>query len=208
MSGTAGRLSIPTALTSALTSTSDSPVASSEADVPGAARLVERGRAHFRAEPHVRQDVVLLRAARDVVEELVLARVVVRPVGVGPERVRVEVVGHVDPQVGVGVLEPRAADVGVLVEHRVRDPGLLEADRRAQAAEAGADDAHAEARERARRRGARPTRSADGRRRRSRPPPPPAGRTRRRPPRRHELDQPVHLRGVGSTLGCVVRQVR
>ena len=43
------------------------------------------------------------------------------------------------------------------------------------------------------------TRTADGRRRRSRPPPPPAARTPRRPLAGHELDQPVHLGGVGST---------
>ena len=50
----------------------------------------------------------------------------------------------VDPEVGVRVLEPRAADAVVLLEHGVRDPGLFEADGGADPAEAGADDRDAE----------------------------------------------------------------
>ena len=48
----------------------------------------------------------------------------------------------------IGVRLPRAADVvGALDEHEVVDPLLLEADREAQAGEAGADDRDAHVRD-------------------------------------------------------------
>src|SRR3712207_7236158 len=43
---------------------------------------------------------------------------------------------------GVPVLEPGAADVGVLLQHLERDAELLQADRGAQAAEAGRSEEH------------------------------------------------------------------
>src|SRR3712207_9135733 len=60
---------------------------------------------------------------------------------------------------GVPVLEPGAADVGVLLQHLERDAELLQADRGAQAAEAGADHDHLEVPRRQLRRAAVP---ADG----------------------------------------------
>ncbi len=72
-------------------------------------------------------------------------------------------VGDVDPEVGVGVLEPRAADVGVLLEHRVRDARLLETNRRTQTAETRTDDRDAESLQRGRSAGRVSTRTADGR---------------------------------------------
>ena len=87
---------------------------------------------------------MLLGATPDVRIDLGAAGVVVRPIRIGREGIRIEVVGNVDTQVGVGVLEPGAADIGVLVEDGVRDARLLEPNRRAEAAEAGADDADVE----------------------------------------------------------------
>ena len=92
----------------------------------------------------------------DVVPQLVALGEEGRPVGVGLERVRVEVVRDVDPQVGEAVLVPRPADRVVLLVDRVRDPELLEPDRRADAPEAGADDADGELREHVGRRRERP----------------------------------------------------
>src|SRR5262249_53305333 len=63
-----------------------------------------------------------------------------RPVRIGLERIRVEVVGNVDAQVGIIVLVPRPTDVVVLLVDREGNPGLLESDRGAQAAEARSDD--------------------------------------------------------------------
>jgi hypothetical protein len=49
--------------------------------------------------------------------------------------------GHVALAARVGVVPPGAADVvGALEQDEVLDPRLLEADRHAQAGEAGADD--------------------------------------------------------------------
>ncbi len=53
-------------------------------------------------------------------------------------------VGAVHAAAGVGVLEPGAADVGVLLEDRMRDARLLQADRRVDPGHAGTDDGHVE----------------------------------------------------------------
>ena len=47
-------------------------------------------------------------------------------------------------QPGIGVLEPGAADVGVLLDDGERDAGFLEPDGRQQPGHAGADDHHVE----------------------------------------------------------------
>ena len=62
--------------------------------------------------------------------QLGLRAVVQRPVVALGERVAVVVVRDVDPAAGIGVLQPRAADVGVLVEHDVGHAGLLPGGRR------------------------------------------------------------------------------
>ena len=78
-------------------------------------------------------------AAREVLAQHALRREVLRPV-VGREGVRVDVVRAVDAAAGIRVLEPRPADVGVLLDDRVGDVGLLQADGREQPRHAGADD--------------------------------------------------------------------
>ena len=64
-----------------------------------------------------------------------------RPVGVGRERVRVELARHVAGGAGVGVVAPGAADVGALLDDQeVGLAVLLQLDRRAEAGEPGPDD--------------------------------------------------------------------
>ena len=53
-------------------------------------------------------------------------------------------VGDVDPAAGVDVVEPGAADVGVLLEDGEVDAGLAEAVGGDDARHAGADDGHRE----------------------------------------------------------------
>ena len=141
MSGKLGRLSWPTALTSAFASivssrrrgcgpsTSTSPSSSSNS-----------AREHLGAEADVRAQVEVVGAGAEVVEQHVLGAELLRPVVALRERVAVEVVGHVDPAPGVAVLEPRAADVVVLLEDTTRDAGLAEPVGGDEARHAGADD--------------------------------------------------------------------
>jgi hypothetical protein len=80
--------------------------------------------------------------AGDVLEvglDLRLLGEVLGPVVGGLERVAVEVVAHVDPAPGVGVLVPGAADTGVLLDDRVGDAGLLQPDAGQHARLAGTD---------------------------------------------------------------------
>ncbi len=109
-------------------------------------------------EPDVRRDPVLVGATRDVRLDLVAGRVVLRPLGVRRERVRVEEVGDVDPQTGVVVLPPGPADGRVLVEDRVADPQPAQPDRHGDPGEAGPDDRDVEVGQRVDRRRARPHR--------------------------------------------------
>ena len=60
------------------------------------------------------------------------------------EREAVELVGHVDATARVDVLQPGAAHVGVLLEHRDLHPGLAQAVRRRQARGTRTDDRAAE----------------------------------------------------------------
>ena len=62
----------------------------------------------------------------EVVEQCLLGSEALRPVGALEERVAVEVVRDVDPATRIAVLEPRAADVGVLLDDDERDAGLLQ----------------------------------------------------------------------------------
>ena len=79
----------------------------------------------------VRQQVGLRREPRDPV------------VGLG-EGEAVELIGHVDTAPGVDVLEPGAAHVAVLLEHRDRDAGLSHPVRRSQTRSARPDHGAAE----------------------------------------------------------------
>ena len=143
MSGKSGRLSWPTALMTAF----------------GGDRLLApvgdaaRRRVHAssasdhvgRRAPRCRTRMSLAQAERvgaapEVVEQHVLGREVQRPVVALRERVAVVVVRVVDAATGIRVLEPRAADVVVLLDDHERHAGLLQPVRGEQARHARADD--------------------------------------------------------------------
>jgi hypothetical protein len=107
------------------------------ADLPPLLVLVPAGRLDLDA----REDLEALGAAAQIVADLGLGGVGVRPVGVGQEGERVEVRGNVAPAARIGVGVPAAANVGGALEHEeVVDPPLLEPNCHAQAGEAGAHD--------------------------------------------------------------------
>ena len=80
-----------------------------------------------------------------VAPDLVALGVIAAPAQIGRKRVTVEVVGRVDAGLGIGVLEPGAAQLGVLVDHLEGDGQLLQAVGRAQARETGAYHQHPKA---------------------------------------------------------------
>ena len=100
--------------------------------VPGRTR-------HLGTEADVLADPVAIDAALEVVVQLVALREVLAPVRVHVERVRVEVARDVDAAPGIAVLEPGAADGVVLLDHRERDAGLVQADGGQDAGHARAD---------------------------------------------------------------------
>ena len=86
------------------------------------------------------EDAETIGGAPQVGPDLGLGRVGVAPLGVEGEGEGVEVRGDVALAAGVAVVPPRAAHVGVLLEHdEVVDALLAEADGGAQSGEAGAD---------------------------------------------------------------------
>ena len=118
-------------------------------DEPGALGLVPSRAEHFGGGANAVTDTEALDTRAEVVEQHRLRRVVLRPVGRLRGRVAVEVVLDVDAATRVVVLEPRAPDVVVLLEHDDLDAGLAEPVRGDDARHAGADDAHGDARARA-----------------------------------------------------------
>ena len=115
-------------------------------DEPGAVVLVPARAEHFGRVANAVGDAEPLDARAEVVEQHRLRRVVLRPVGRLRGRVAVEVVLDVDAATRVVVLEPRAPDVVVLLEHDDVDAGLAEPVRGDDARHARADDAHRDAR--------------------------------------------------------------
>ena len=108
---------------------------------PASALGVEAGLGHLGAEPQVGCDAEVARALFEVGEDLPLRCVTARPVVPGRERERVQVRGHVAGGARVGVRAPDPADgVAPLEYGQLLEPGLAQPDRRADAAEAGADD--------------------------------------------------------------------
>jgi hypothetical protein len=94
--------------------------------------LVVVGGDDLRLEADLVADAVLVHAGLEVGLELAALREELRPFRIGLEGVAVEVVADVHAAPGVGILEPGSPDVRVLLDHRVRNSGLLEADRREQ----------------------------------------------------------------------------
>ena len=107
-------------------------------------RFVELRRQDLGAEADQRSQPEPIRHATEVLEQHLLAGEVLRPVVTLREGVAVEEVRHVDPAPGVGVLEPRAADVIVLLEHDHLDAGLVQPVGGDQARHAGSDHGDAE----------------------------------------------------------------
>ena len=146
MSGNDGRLSWPTALITAFASIDSSlPSAIHERGSSSAASgSDQRRRQHLGAEPDVVAQAEVVGAATEVVEQHVLRREVERPVVALREGVAVDVVRVVDAATRIGVLEPGAADVVVLLEDDEVDAGLLQPVGGEQARHARADDDDAE----------------------------------------------------------------
>ena len=92
-------------------------------DPPGAWILVA-GFKDFRGQPDIVPNAVLRGDPLEILEQHALRREMLRPV-LGCERIGVGVVRGIDPAARVAVLEPCAADTGVLVHHGVADTGFL-----------------------------------------------------------------------------------
>jgi hypothetical protein len=102
---------------------------------------VEAGVGDRGAEPEVRRQAVLAGAVAQVGEDLGLLGEPARPVGLGLERVGVQVGGRVAGGAGVGVVAPDAARPVRPVEDRdVLEAGLLQGDGQPDPAEPAADD--------------------------------------------------------------------
>ena len=92
------------------------------------------------AESHAVDHPVVPRHPFEVRVDLRTGRERVAPLGVGRERIRVEVRRHVARDTGIGVVPPRTADpVALLVDHDVVEPGLGQLDGGQDAGHPGAD---------------------------------------------------------------------
>ncbi len=129
-----------------------------DADLPDGVGLVEGRLLDLGLETDVSAQAVLLGDALEVGQQHRLRREVVRPLVVGLERVGIEVARIVDAAVRIAVLEPGAADVGVLLDDRERDAGLLQPDAGQQSRHAGADHHHRQLRRGGLQLGRRPVR--------------------------------------------------
>src|SRR5262249_40578868 len=118
-------------------------------DEPRAIVLVPARAEHFGRVANAVGDAEERDAPTEVVEQYRLGRVVLRPVGRLRGRVAVEVVLDVDAATRVVVLEPRAPDVVVLLEHDDVDAGLTKPVRGDDARHPRADDADTDVRIRA-----------------------------------------------------------
>ena len=146
MSGKCGRLSWPTALTTAL--------ATSVSSVPSGSRtttvhVAVGRRPTWPSAPRCRTGCGRARRSRRAQSRKYSSSTswvgeVERPVVALRERVAVVVVRVVDPAARIRVLEPGAADVGVLLDDHVVDAGLREPVRGEEARHARADDDDAE----------------------------------------------------------------
>ena len=145
MSGIDGRFSCPTALTTACAVTRLlAPIGVAHAHVPHEVGVGPVRGDHLGREADVLAQPERVRAPLQVVEQHVLGREVQRPVVALRERVAVVVVRVVDAAPGIRVLQPRAADIRVLLEDDEGHSGLLQPVRGEQPRHARADDQHTE----------------------------------------------------------------
>ena len=146
MSGMRGRLSWPTALITAFARSVPGRAAVHGAcvDGPHLLLLLEHQPLHLGREANTIANAETGGALLEVIEQHRLRGEELRPVA-RRERVGVGVVGGVDAAAGVGVLQPGAAHVGILLDHRVGDARLAEAMRGENPRHSRADDHHVEA---------------------------------------------------------------
>ena len=112
---------------------------------PATGLVVPRAGADLDARHHEAIDPVLAGHVVQVGEDLLLRRAQARPVTALRKRERIQVAGHVAGRARVGVVEPRAAEVGAPLEDRhVVEAVLLQLDRGGQPPKAAADDHDAE----------------------------------------------------------------
>ena len=108
-------------------------------DLPRCRAVVELHGLHRGRELDHPAHAELVREAPEVVEQRGLSREVLRPVVALGERVAEQVAGDIDPAARVGVLQPGAADLRVLLVDDSVDTGLSQPVRRQQARHAGSD---------------------------------------------------------------------
>jgi hypothetical protein len=113
-------------------------------DPPAARVRVPRGASHLVVKTEVRNEIEVSRAALQVAPDLGLPREPPGPARFGREGERVEVRLDVARAAGIGVVAPGAADLArALEQDEVVFAVALQANRGAEAAEAGADDRNA-----------------------------------------------------------------
>jgi len=114
-------------------------------DIPRRIVLVPRHGGDLHHVARALRDAVRTRHRIGIGTDLGPLREVVAPLRIRREGVRVEVVRGVDPGVGVVVVEPCAAEIGVLVDHDVGHPERGQLDGGTDPGETRADDQHPEA---------------------------------------------------------------
>ena len=120
------------------------PAAGTGGDAPQLLRLIPGAAEHAVIEEHLVAQAVFLRDTQQVLLDLRALGVVAAPVRILLEGVGIEMAGGVDGHAGVDVLQPGAAEIGVLFDDREVVAGLVELDARGDAAHAGADHGHLE----------------------------------------------------------------
>ena len=119
-------------------------VATTRPNGPGGCGIVPGRLGHLGFPQHMAADVIAVHHGLEVGLQLGLFGEEVRPLIGRLEAVAVEVISDVDPRPRIGVLPPRPADTGVLLDDRERDACLFEANARQQPRFPAADHDHRE----------------------------------------------------------------
>ena len=106
--------------------------------------FVEARLPHLCLEADVLAQVIFVRSALEIAQQHILRGVMIGPVVVRLEAERIHVVRIVHAAAGIGVLEPGAANFGILLDHIEGNACLLEADGGENAAHTRADHHHAQ----------------------------------------------------------------